>query len=234
MLETLDAQPKTLVSRDNIRKICNIGTHRPLSCNMLRRMNPEDRRQAMTKIAGCANCLSNYHKTNSCPSPMTCRSCRQRHHSMLHKHAESTAPVVAIATRDLALQAMDVSGPNQQTPMINKVSNTYVLLATAIVAIQGQTAKREKCRAVIDLGSHLNLMSRRMADQLGLPTFSTSQGILGIGQTAQGSSSWARVLLSSLSSNFQKEIDVFILPQLIKNQPNWIAHVGPQLGQKQS
>jgi len=139
---------------------------------------------------------------------------------MLHKHAESTAPVVAIATRDLALQAMDVSGPNQQTPMINKVSNTYVLLATAIVAIQGQTAKREKCRAVIDLGSHLNLMSRRMADQLGLPTFSTSQGILGIGQTAQGSSSWARVLLSSLSSNFQKEIDVFILPQLIKNQPS--------------
>jgi len=59
-----------------------------------------------------------------------------------------------------------------------------------------------------------------MADQLGLPTFSTSQGILGIGHTAQGSSSWARVRLSSLSSNFQKEIDVFILPQLTKNLPS--------------
>jgi len=159
---------------------------------------------------------------------MTCRFCRQRHHSTLHKHSESTAPVVAIATRDQPLQAMDVSGPNQQTPMINKVSalalgqqpNTYALLATAIVAIQGQTAKREKCRAVIDLGCQLNLMSRRMADQLGLPTFSKSQGILGIGQTAQGSSSWAGVLLSSLRSNFQKEIVVFILPQLTKNQPS--------------
>jgi len=63
-------------------------------------------------------------------------------------------------------------------------------------------------------------MSRRMTDQLGLPTFSTSQGILGIGHTAQGSSSWARVRLSSLSSNFQKEIDVFILPQLTKNLPS--------------
>jgi len=145
---------------------------------------------------------------------------------MLHKYPESTAPVVAIATRDQPLKAMDVSGPNQQTPMTNKVSalalaqqpNTYVLLATAIEAIQKQTAKRENCRAFIDLGSHLNLMSRRMADQLALPTFSTSQGILGIGQTAQGSSSWARVLLSSSRSNFQKEIVVFILPQLTKNR----------------
>jgi len=85
-------------------------------------MIPEERRQAMMKIAGCANCLPNYHKTNSCPSPMTCRLCRQRHHSMLHKHPDSTAPVVVIATRDQPLQAMDVSGPNQQAPMINKVS----------------------------------------------------------------------------------------------------------------
>jgi len=29
---------------------------------------------------------------------------------MLHKHPESTAPVVAIATRDQPLQAMDASG----------------------------------------------------------------------------------------------------------------------------
>jgi len=152
---------KTLVPRDNSCKICNIDSHRPLSCNMFRRMDPDNRRQAITKITGCANCLSNYHKTNSCPSPMTCRFCRQHHHSMLHKHPEPTAPVVAIATRDQPLQAMDVSGPSQQTPMINKVStlalgqqpNTYVSLATAIVATQGQAAKRENCRAVIDLAS---------------------------------------------------------------------------------
>jgi len=83
---------------------------------------------------------------------------------MLHKHPKSTA--------NQPLQAMDASGPNQQTPIINKVSalalgqqpTTYVLLATAIVAIQGQTARRENCRAVIDLGSQLNLMFRGMAD----------------------------------------------------------------------
>jgi len=78
---------------------------------------------------------------------MTGCFCRQRNRSMLHKHSESTAPVVAIATGYQPLQAMNASGPNQQAPMINKVSalaleqhpNTYVLLATAIVAVQGQT-----------------------------------------------------------------------------------------------
>jgi len=103
---------------------------------------------------------------------------------------------------------------------LDQQPNTYVLIATAIVALQGQTAKRENCRAIIDLGSQLNLMSRKMADQLALPTFSTSQGIQGVGQTEQGSSSWARVLLSSLRSNFQKEIVVFILPKLTKKQPS--------------
>jgi len=46
---------------------------------------------------------------------MTCRFCCQRHHSMLHKHPESRAPVVDIATRDQPLQAMGASGPSQQT-----------------------------------------------------------------------------------------------------------------------
>jgi len=53
MLETLDAQTmghtKTLISRDSNCKIGNMGSHRPLSFNMFRRMDP------LTKIAGCAN-----------------------------------------------------------------------------------------------------------------------------------------------------------------------------------
>jgi len=64
MLEILDAQPmghtKTLVSRDNNCKICNMGSHRPLFCNMFRRMDLDNRRQAIT---------------SSYPSPLTCRCC---------------------------------------------------------------------------------------------------------------------------------------------------------------
>jgi len=85
---------------------------------------------------------------------------------------------------------------NQQIPMINKVSALtldqqpykYVLLATAIVAVQGQNTHRENCRTILDPGSQLNLMSRRMADKLALTTTSTSPSIHGVGQQAQGSS----------------------------------------------
>jgi len=63
-----------------------------------------------------------------------------------------------------------------------------------------------------------------MADKLALPTFSTSQGIQGVEQQERGSSPRARELLSSLRSNFQKEIDVLILPQMIiaRSDPNLV------------
>jgi len=54
-----------------------------------------------------------------------------------------------------------------------------------------------------------------MADQLAFSTTS----IHGVGQQMQGSSSRARMLLSSFNLNFQKDIDVFILPQLMEKQP---------------
>jgi len=58
---------------------------------------------------------------------------------------------------------MDASDPNQQAAIINKVSalaleqqpNEYILLATAIMAVQGQTTQRENCRTFMDPGSHV-------------------------------------------------------------------------------
>jgi len=116
---------------------------------------------------------------------------------MLHKHPESTAQVVAIATQGQPLQAMDASDPNQKTLMVKNVSalsleqlpKKYILFATATVAVQGQNTQRENCLTIIDSGSQLNLKSRRMTDQFALSTTSTSVSIHVVGQQVQGSSS---------------------------------------------
>jgi len=44
----------------------------------------------------------------------------------------------------------------------------YHLLATTKVLLQGPTGQPQTCRAVIDAGSQVNLILRRMADLLSL------------------------------------------------------------------
>jgi len=48
----------------------------------------------------------------------------------------------------------------------------YTLLATAKVSLQGPTGHLQTCLAVIDGGSQVNLISRRMADLLSLKEIS--------------------------------------------------------------
>jgi len=56
----------------------------------------------------------------------------------------------------------------------------YTLLATAKVSLQGPNGQLQTCRAVIDGGSQVNLISRRMADLLSLKEMSPIE-ISGIG-----------------------------------------------------
>jgi len=56
----------------------------------------------------------------------------------------------------------------------------YILLATAKVSLQGPTGHLQPCRAVLDCGSQVNLISRRMADLLSLKEMSPIE-ISGIG-----------------------------------------------------
>jgi len=56
----------------------------------------------------------------------------------------------------------------------------YTLLATAKVSLQGPNGQLQTCRAVIDGGSQVNLILRRMADLLSLKQRSPIE-ICGIG-----------------------------------------------------
>jgi len=94
----------------------------------------------------------------------------------------------------------------------------HTLLATAKVSLQGPNGQLQTCRAVIDGGSQVNLFSRRMADLLSLKERSPIE-ISGIGgkiSTAIRST----LKLSSVTSGFERLIEVFIIPTVIADQPS--------------
>jgi len=94
----------------------------------------------------------------------------------------------------------------------------YTLLATAKVSLQGPNGQLQTCRAVKDGGAQVNLISRRMADLLSLKERSPIE-ISGIG----GKISIAirsTLKLSSVTSGFERLIEVFIIPTVITDQPS--------------
>jgi len=193
MLETISAQPTATLRHQSVHneescKICHLGQHNLRACSRIQQMDPKARRQAII------------HKVENCGSPTTCRVCQQRHHSLLHQGPTSNpvAGAVTIAGYD------HVGG--------------YTMLATAKVSLQGPNGQLQTCRAVIDGGSQVNLISRRMADLLSLKERSPIE-ISGIGgkiSTAIRST----LKLSSCTSGFEKLLEVFIIPTVITDQPS--------------
>jgi len=147
MVETISGQPTATLRHQSVHneescKICHLGQHNPKACSRFQQMDPKALRQANIQVGACTNCLSTAHKAENCRSPTTCRVCQQRHRSLLHEGPTSNpvAGAVTIAGYD------NVGG--------------YTLLATAKVSLQGPNVQLQTCRAVIDGGSQVNLISR--------------------------------------------------------------------------
>ncbi|XP_070068130.1 uncharacterized protein [Drosophila takahashii] len=232
MLETLSEQPgaktkPTVAARSThiVCRVCNQTQHTIASCNMFRNMTPDERRNIIYRLRGCSNCLSTNHKFGSCPSIRTCRHCGQRHHSMLHNvnHGLVSGPQTTAVATIIPSDTTDNSRPPSVKVAVNscqEATTKYVLLGTAKVQLTGPNNFHEQCRTLIDPGSQISLMSRRMANRLALPVTKTAVTIGGIGGKTQESTSRAMVKMSSLTSNFKTDIEVIILPQLMTDQPS--------------
>jgi len=169
MLETISAQPTATLRHQSI--------HNEESCKICHLGPHNFRRQAIIQVGACTNWLSTAHTVENCRSPATGRVCQQRHHSLLQQVSISNlvAGAATIAGYD------DVGG--------------YTLLAIAKVSLQGPNGQLQTCRAVLDGGSQVSLISRRMA---GLLSFK----------------------LSSVTSGLETPIEVFIIPTVITDQPS--------------
>jgi len=98
----------------------------------------------------------------------------------------------------------------------------YTLIATTKVSLEGPNGKLQTCRAVIDGGSQVNLILRRMADLLSLTERSPIE-ISGIGGNIS-TAIRSTLKLSSITSGFETLIEVFIISTVITDQPSVPIH----------
>lgn len=156
--------------------------HRLWECSFFRAKSPSRRRAFLRGKNVCFNCLQSGHFVSSCPSSGRCRTCRAKHHTLLHDalarrsadqqqeqpgtHSESAEPAV------------------QASPLCGSVTGpAQVLLGTAVVHVADAWGTPQPVRLLLDCGSQVSLMTTSCARRLGLTWEATRSTPLGAGQT---------------------------------------------------
>ena len=163
----------------------------------------------------CFNCLAPGHKTAECRSLSRCRSCQGRHHTMVHRDVPtSTAPPSAAnnAVSTAVTHAVSTSAP----PSLQSS-----LTMTSQVLLEGPSGRKLVCRALLDSGSTISLISTKAANSLQLAKTQTHITFSGI-QDSNSAPSHALITVSMSSvqaPNQPYQISAAVVPKVTCDLP---------------
>lgn len=214
----------TLSSEANESKCDFCGkSHLNFTCSEFKSLSVPQRLDKVRERNVCFNCLKRGHRGADCPSERTCQKCKRRHHSLLHaeEKARQTVEPLSKSTPPAAEQEEQPTSSVQQTVTCSSLATRtqQVLLLTAVVDIMDKNYQPHPCRVLLDSGSQVNLLSRSMADSLGLkqdPSNVLVAGVNGIKTLASNSSV---VHLSSKYASFQAKVKCLITDKVTANIP---------------
>ena len=132
--------------------LCDSKEHLTFQCSAFKELSSSERRKRVKGLRLCFNCLSAGHKSESCQSRHSCRTCGQRHHTLIHPSESKEAN-----------REMDPINPTPSSLVATNISDEqHALFITCKVLVEGPGGK-VKARALIDPGSAVSLATNRLA-----------------------------------------------------------------------
>lgn len=163
-------------------RICK-RPHPLRTCRTFLAMNITERIRAVRNHKYCSNCLAHDHSQGTCFTKHGCKKCRKFHHTLLHINPrllkESTDSSVGSLSRSCSppptSKTVRSRDPSPSKPSTSKSSsltailrqNTVILLPTVLVKL---TTKTFLARCLLDSGSSISRISKKLVDKLGLTT----------------------------------------------------------------
>ena len=183
---------------------CCSEAHKIYACKKFAKMDIKDRRNLVYSSKLCFNCLCPGHVTKECKSKHTCKTCNNKHNTLLHADSASkgevTGSLIAGQTRTFS-----VSG----------------LIPTALIPIEDEASSITLCRTMIDSGSQLSLISEAAVQRMQLKRQKQSLTVNGIGNVSKTYNSGSVTLrLKPKSGPKVIIVNAFILPNLTQLLPN--------------
>ncbi|KAF9420175.1 hypothetical protein HW555_003588 [Spodoptera exigua] len=112
------------------------------------------------------NRINSSHQLKDCKSIFTCRTCKRKHHTLLHRERPQ---------------------PQEPNPTVSALIskshlNTTVLLATAIVQVRDASGRMQSFRALFDTGSQSNFITESAVKSLGFTPAKVDTKVSGLGE----------------------------------------------------
>uniref|UniRef100_A0A1B0EWM1 Uncharacterized protein n=1 Tax=Phlebotomus papatasi TaxID=29031 RepID=A0A1B0EWM1_PHLPP len=210
---------------------CGKSNHRTVKCYKFRGLNDTKRFEIVRTAKLCINCLDPGHSVNNCQSS-ACKHCAEKHSTWLHFAFHPEMPSIQdAASANLAsieTNAVTNTTGTQPTPVPGTSSSLNctapsivpnVLLATAVIYIQTAEGDKLPCRAVLDSGSQVNIITEKMCQLLKLPKRNSNCRLEGVG--AQISPSRFQVTVNFSPRGFSKwtQTDCFVQTKITGLHP---------------
>ena len=157
---------------------CSNEDHGLYACSSFKELDVDRRRNFVQGAKLCFNCMRSGHISKDCPSQKKCRTCGKSHNTLLHV---DKPPLTAFTYHK------EVSTVEQNPQVTITTNNEQVLLQTAIVNVLDKQGMSFKCRALLDSGSQINLITNSCRSRLGL-NLERSNSQFTVAGTAQMSS----------------------------------------------
>ncbi|XP_073821570.1 uncharacterized protein [Musca autumnalis] len=185
------------------------GDHPLYYCKQFLAKTAPERQKWVARNKMCLNCFKEDHQAKTCTSG-TCRKCQQKHNTLLHFSTKTQAEEKAVVTS------------TQQSPTVASANRaqSYVLLATARVAIKANNGRSYEFKAMLDSGSQINLVSERLVRRLGIEPIQATLAIEGVGGRSRTANHRVNVEIQSLTSKFRARLEAFVLPNIVPPQPS--------------
>ncbi|KAH8310203.1 hypothetical protein KR067_003129, partial [Drosophila pandora] len=210
--------------------LCGGWSHVVSACPRFLSLPPESRLGEARRLGLCRKCLQTGHHLRECLAD-NCRSCGRRHHSLLHfleLQSSSSQPSVVPSTSAAAECAEPIgASPSTANALVAQGrSGEIALLATANILIRSRSGVFVPCRALLDSGSQVHVITSRLASKLQLRRRKSYVAVSGIGDTGFATDGFAvDVLLRSCCSEYSALFSAIIATNITDLQPSFSLDV---------
>ncbi|XP_023312157.1 uncharacterized protein LOC111692395, partial [Anoplophora glabripennis] len=157
------------------------------------------------------------HSISNCSSRFNCRQCNKRHHTTLHFFDSGTSAVASETPPTTSNDQPSSSSVNVMTSLFSFKQS--VLLATAIIHVQGADGQYKKCRALLDSGSQASFITSDCANRLDLPKSLTSLSVQGVNQMTSSTLGTLKCLVKPPNAS-AFEIEMIVIPNICNTVPS--------------